>query len=93
MKLIIDIPDKDIPTKQDILQIGLHFMDGKVVECDYPFMELPKSHGRLIDADALKISDLAPEPWYSPLWGYNEYAIDDAPTIIEADKEGETDAS
>lgn len=41
MKIIINIPDKDIPTKQDIIQVGLHFMGGKVVECDYPFMESP----------------------------------------------------
>lgn len=52
-------------------------------------IQLPKGHGRLIDADALHMTDLAPEPWYSPLWGYNEYAIDDAQTIIEADEEAE----
>ena len=37
MKLIIDIPDNEIPTKQDILSVDLHFIDGTVCECDYPF--------------------------------------------------------
>lgn len=44
---------------------------------------LPKGHGRLIDADALlkehKFFDAYPFP---------STAIDNAPTIIEADKEG-----
>ena len=49
---------------------------------------LPKGHGRLIDADAL-------EPDYYGGWNglciiedkYTQRTIDDAPTIIEADKE------
>jgi len=45
---------------------------------------LPDNHGRLIDADALRLSDLAPEPWYRPMWGYSESEIDYAPTILEA---------
>lgn len=47
---------------------------------------LPKGHGRLIDADALW------KKWVFDAIGKQE--IDDAPTIIEADKESEdkTDA-
>lgn len=37
MKLMIEIPDNEIPTKQDILSVDLHFIDGTVCECDYPF--------------------------------------------------------
>lgn len=40
MKVVIDIPDNEIPTKQDIISVDIHFMDGKIVECDYPFIEL-----------------------------------------------------
>lgn len=47
---------------------------------------LPKGHGRLIDADTLEPRDMSPEPWYSPMWGFELIDIEDAPTIIEADK-------
>lgn len=40
MELIIKIPDDEIPKKQEIALIGLHFIDGKVCECTYPFEEL-----------------------------------------------------
>ena len=55
---------------------------------DCPLIEVPDGHGRLIDADALR------EEWLEN--GENEYvydtnsfldSIDDAPTIIPADKE------
>ena len=46
---------------------------------------LPKGHGRLIDADELKPRDISPEAWYSPMWGFELFDIEDAPTIIEAD--------
>lgn len=36
---------------------------------------------RLIDADALKMRDISPEAWYSPMWGLEQIDIDDAPTI------------
>lgn len=40
MELIIKIPDDEIPKKQEIALIGLHFIDGKVCGCTYPFEEL-----------------------------------------------------
>jgi len=55
---------------------------------------LPKGHGRLIDADRLKIDN----PLYLSLdipyvtEDTVEEIIDHAPTILEADKEGNTDA-
>lgn len=51
---------------------------------------LPKGHGRLIDADALKsecYSIVDPKGIYSELKIIEDYYIDDASTIIEADKE------
>lgn len=41
MKIVIDIPDEDLPNKQDIMEIDLHFIDGKVCECTYPYTVLP----------------------------------------------------
>ena len=40
MQVVIEVPENEIPTKQDIISVAIHFMDGKIVECDYPFTEL-----------------------------------------------------
>lgn len=40
MKIVIEIPEDEIPTKQDILSVDIHFIDGKVCECSYSFQEL-----------------------------------------------------
>ena len=100
MKLLIDIPNADIPKTQDIVDISIHFIDGEVCECTYPFKVLPKGHGRLIDADELIRQYKLDEATkygnknakqqtysYSTMMLY-EIAdmIDDAPTIIEADR-------
>ena len=53
MKIVIDIPNDEIPKKQEYMEIGLHFIDGTVCECTYPFSVLPKGHGELIDKDAV----------------------------------------
>lgn len=37
MKITIDIPQSDIPDRQDIISVDIHFFHGKVCECDYPF--------------------------------------------------------
>lgn len=50
--------------------------------------QLPKGHGRLIDADALELD----ADWNDYCDGYIAYSasmINNAPTIIEADKEEE----
>lgn len=54
MQIIIEIPDEDVPNKQDIMKIDLHFINGEVCECTYPYIVLPKGHDRLIDADKSK---------------------------------------
>ena len=100
MKLIIDIPEKEIPNKMDILTIDLAFShEGEPIQCNYPFAVLPKGHGRLIDADELEelfgkkcVGDCGAcitkrktdgkGKWYDTC-----SLIDNAPTIIESDKE------
>jgi hypothetical protein len=78
MQIIIEIPNSEIPKQQDIIEIPLHFMDGKVCEAGgYGFDVLPKGHGRLIDEKDLSLMTV--------------HLVDgifvcDAPTIIEADK-------
>lgn len=37
MKITIDIPQSDIPYKQGIIWVEIHFINGQVCECDYPF--------------------------------------------------------
>jgi len=37
MKITINIPQEDIPDKQGIIWVEIHFIGGKVCECDYPF--------------------------------------------------------
>lgn len=45
MKITIDIPQADIPNKQSIIFVGIHFVDGQVCECTYPFeVESEDSH-------------------------------------------------
>lgn len=52
----------------------------------YPLIEIPP-HGRLIDADAIKekIDHQRPGRMYEDAWALT--IIDDAPTVLPADKE------
>ena len=80
MKLIIDIPED---VRIAISRMGLlrtpDEMQKKVDKAIQHGTPIPKGHGRLIDADAM---------W--DIYHSNDYdfyeALDDAPTIIEADK-------
>lgn len=95
MELVIKIPEeyykaiKEIPVEQSSA-------DMLIIRCGTP---LPKGHGRLIDADALKKDDEVTE-WLSlnavrtgkMLKKFSELfikKIDVTPTIIEADSESE----
>lgn len=96
MQIVIDIPNSDISLKQNVITLDLHFIDGHICECTYPFKELLKGHGRLIDADALVVvfKDMAKCEWnqkVSPIsWAYafedTIDEIDNAPTILEAEE-------
>ena len=75
MELIIDIPDK---IYNDIKSKNEHGLIFNAVKNGTP---LPKGHDRLIDADKIMRVDHI----------VLESAIDNAPTIIEADKESESE--
>lgn len=82
MKIVIDIPNEEVPTKQEIIDISLHFIAGEVCECTYPYIVLPKGHGRLIDANALIASlDASDRDIYC-----KAVIEEDAPTIIGAER-------
>lgn len=92
MKLVIDIPEKDIPKNLGTMVIHLSFCDGTISQCNYPFEVLPKGHGRLIDADELDTSVLQAGFAYAMTRSKLRYTAGDvrqkianAPTIIEAD--------
>ena len=42
MQIVINIPEEDVPRVQAIMTIDLHFIDGEVCECTYPYEVLPK---------------------------------------------------
>lgn len=86
MQIVIEIPDKDVPNKQEIIDISLHFIAGEVCECRCPYMVLPKGHGKLIDADM--VCDELEGKSFSTSSDYHNAidAVDDVPTIIEADR-------
>ena len=82
MKLVVEIPDNEysnvLKGRWEGNPLADYIENGKL---------LPKGHGRLIDADKLEMRDISPESWYSPMWGLQISDIEDAPTIIEADRE------
>lgn len=92
MKLVIDIDDKIYNTiKNSTFFIKGGRGSGRTIEYNalkpiYDGTPLPKEHGRLIDADAL-----CDYFWdnRSKLYTHKDLriVIDNAPTIIEADKE------
>jgi len=98
MQIVIDIPNSDITLKQNIINLDLHFIDGHICECTYPFKELPKEHGKLIDADETRkqyyqwMEELLQSTTInmsaealSLLCGFT--LINNAPTILEAERE------
>ena len=89
MQIVIDIPQE----KYDAIKSNYNTFPAEMKEWGLEAIRngapLSKGHGRLIDADKLEPRDISPESWYSPMWGFELDDIEDAPTIIEADKEGE----
>ena len=41
MKIIMEIPDNDIPKGHAIISANLYFINGKLCQCTYPFIVLP----------------------------------------------------
>lgn len=97
MKIIIDIPEQDY--KQGTLCNVFKCYSRELNDIIYNGTILSKGHGRLIDADALKISEFEiivdrqyinefcpDEPVYNYIPYYKYDTIKNAPTIIEEDK-------
>ena len=81
MKLVIDIPKKTYEQLKFLNEQGEPRFDTIIDKAVANGIPLPKGHGRLIDADALW------KKWVFDAIGKQE--IDEAPTIIKADKENE----
>lgn len=91
MKIVIDIPDNEVPKRREIVEIVLQFMEGEVCECTYPFQVLSKGYGRLIDADAYQTKLEEKAKRLNNLDTINGLCgavalLSDTETIIEADK-------
>lgn len=94
MKVVIDIPDNEIPKKQDIINIPLNFCGGEVCQAGgYGFMVLPKGHGDLIDREVAKeeMREAMCGTGYQhiPLSVLNSEFL--TPAVIEADKDNDND--
>lgn len=76
MKVLIEIDDKDYADIMSDSERNLNHYE-RLIKKGVP---LPKGHGRLIDADTMWDS------YHSNDYDFYE-ALNDAPTIIEADKE------
>ena len=89
MHIVIEIPESEIPKHQEVIEIPLHFIDGKVCEAGgYGFVELPKGHGDLVDINEV-IKSL-----FDYFHGKKTIGqcIDGVYTIIESDTESEEKA-
>lgn len=77
MQIVIDLPNSLYANLQKIKNGSI--ASGRILKIVKDGTVLPKGHGRLIDGDALR------KKW---IFGNVERStIDDAPTVIEADKE------
>ena len=76
MQIVIEIPDKDYQVTLTKIMLACH---------GCKITELPKSHGDLIDRDALEL-DAEWDAYYDAFCSYSQMQIDDASTIIEAEE-------
>lgn len=96
MQIVIDINELDFEVVKEVNELGGEWktdIAGKCMKAIANGTPLPKGHGRLIDADELykqeKEEWLCPNnaPFISTDYAHVFAEIDNAPTIIEADKE------
>lgn len=85
MQIVIDIPEKEYERMKEKRMFG-NVTTWKDAICNGT--PLPKGHGRLIDADALKLTqhDIHVESINYRHRCISVENIDEAPTIVEADK-------
>ena len=95
MQIVIDISNYDVEWINNAYCIPSE-ISSKIADAIINGTPLPKGHGRLIDADALKLSEeehteMGEYNWNVEHTYYTRYysvkEIKNAPTIIEADKE------
>lgn len=82
MRVAIEIPENEIPTKQDIISVAIHFMDSKIVECDYPFIELeqePKTGHWYIDERPESNREIICSNCEQPVFKYHKLDFDYRP--------------
>ena len=89
IELVIKIPEEMYKWVHDANKFYNDYGTGDFVELIKNGTPLPEGHGDLIDRSKLKTTDVSPEPWYSPMWAYSEWMIDDAEVVIPADKDGD----
>lgn len=99
MKIVIDMPEKTVNDIKDNAMFAGTIPSEILWDVTSAIgngTPLPKGHGRLVDADALteQLETVANDEWNKQVGASKglEDAIDiveDVPTIIEADKEGE----
>lgn len=53
MQIVIEVPEEDIPKRQEIKIIEVHFIDGQVCGCTYPYEvnELDKIRAEIANLD------------------------------------------
>ena len=93
IELVIKISEKDLKIVEDTILTISEMFDttrGRVYRAIVNGIQLPKGHGRLIDADKLKDELDTITEWNGDVHRYvTERGIDYAPTVIEADTESE----
>ena len=93
MKIVIDIPEDSLLACKHWVKEGVAQWAEAIIAKGTP---LPKGHGRLIDADKLYEDFIdGTEGYDCNTWNRIEIGdiIEDATTIIEANKEAENDSS
>ena len=88
MTLIIEIPEEDHNRIKDNSPDAFNYLTSwRLYDAIKNGTPLPKGHGRLIDADALKTDAQTMTEWNGDVFRcVTERTIDYAPTIIEADR-------
>ena len=94
MKLVIDISEKDIDfVRKTFKPTGYSFIPTQIqtefVSAILNGIPLPKGHGRLIDADEIQFENAEFDTYGDYCRAFD--AIEQAETIIEADKEADNE--
>lgn len=81
MQIVIDIPERTYEQLKFLREQGFDGFETIIDKAVANGTPLPKGHGRLIDADAM-------QKYQIDTFGQRLLVIDTAPTIIDAESEG-----